>query len=131
MSVVLALDYGERRIGLAVTDPEQRTALAYGVVAAQPREESLAGIRRVIAAESVESIVVGLPLTLEGREGSQAEKARAFGKALAETTRLPVEFFDERFTSGTAFEAAKEKGTAEDAEAARLILEGWLAKRVV
>lgn len=131
MGTILALDYGDRRIGLAVTDVEQNTALARGVLTAQPAGEALKGIQGVIAAEGVERIVVGLPLTLEGREGEQAAKVRAFAGTLAEATSVPLEFFDERFTSGAAEEAAKEKGTAIDSEAARLILAGWLKKRGV
>lgn len=126
---MLALDYGDQRIGLALTDREQQHALAHGTVAAEPEHEALRAIMGIIASESVGRLVVGLPLTLRGAEGFQAEKARAFGTALARETGLPVDFVDERFTSGAAAEAAAEKGSETDAEAARLILEAWLMKR--
>ena len=126
---MLALDHGDQRIGLALTDREQRHALAHGTVAAQPEHEALRAIVNIISSEGVTHIVVGLPLTLEGAEGFQAEKARTFGTALARETGLPVSFVDERFTSGAATKAAKEKGGEPDAEAARLILEAWLMRR--
>lgn len=129
MSVILALDYGDQRIGLAVTDPAGERALAHSTVPAQPLDTALETFQRIIAAENIKRIVVGLPLTLEGNEGEQAQKTRVFATALAEHTGLPQEFVDERFTSGAAEHAAKAKGTSPDAEAARLILEGWLARR--
>lgn len=128
MGVVLALDDGEQRIGLAVTDQGQRHALAHSAVHAKPEAAALSAILRVISTERVERIVVGLPLTLAGTEGAAARKARAFGGVLARATSLPVEFVDERFTSGAAERAAAEKGTEPDAEAARLILEAWLQR---
>ncbi len=129
MPVVLALDYGAQRIGLALSDPEQERALAHGVIAAQPRDGALEELRRLSAVESVERIVIGLPLTLAGGEGPQAAETRAFAERVREATGIPVEFVDERFTSGDAAKAAAEKGTAPDAEAARLILDAWLQKR--
>lgn len=127
--VVLALDYGDQRIGLAVTDPDGEHALAHSTVPAQPVGAALGAIQQIILTENVERIVVGLPLTLEGNEGEQARKTRVFATALAERTGLPQEFMDERFTSVDAEKAAAAKGTSPDAEAARLILEGWLARR--
>ncbi|TSC63630.1 MAG: putative Holliday junction resolvase [Parcubacteria group bacterium Gr01-1014_106] len=127
--VVLGIDYGDQRIGLAVTDPAGEIALTYSMIPAQPLDAALSAIQRVIAAEHVERVVLGLPLTLEGQEGEQARKTRAFAAALAERTGLPQEYMDERFTSGAAAEAAHAKGTSTDAEAARLILEGWLVRR--
>lgn len=126
---VLALDYGDQRIGLAVTDAAQEHALAHSTVPAQPLETALNALQRIIATENVERVVLGLPLTLEGHEGEQVQKTRSFAAALAERIGLPQEFVDERFTSSAAEEAAAAKGTSPDAEAARLILEGWLGRR--
>lgn len=126
---VLAVDHGERHIGLAVTDPEGRHALAHGTTDARPGAGTLTAIRRIIAEEHVERIVVGLPLNLAGEEGSQARAARAFGNRLGEATGLPVEYVDERFTSREAERSAAVKGTEADAEAARLILESWLERQ--
>ncbi|TSC73003.1 MAG: methionyl aminopeptidase [Parcubacteria group bacterium Gr01-1014_38] len=129
MGVVLGLDYGDQRIGLAVTDPEGERALAHSTIPAQPFDAAVSALQRVIAAENVARIVIGLPLTLEGREGEQAQKTKEFAATLAERTGLPQEFADERFTSAAAEETAAAKGISPDAEAARLILEGWLVRR--
>lgn len=129
MAVILGLDYGAQRIGVALSDAEQQHALAHGVVAAEPRTSTLEDLQRLCAAEGVERIVIGLPLTLEGAEGPQAVETRAFAEAVREATGLPVEFIDERFTSSDAAKAAAEKGTSPDAEAARLILDAWLQKQ--
>ena len=126
---VLAIDYGDQRIGLAVTDPAQEHALAHSAIPAQPGDAAVSAIQRVIASENIERIVIGLPLTLEGREGEQVQKTKEFAAALAERTGLPQEFADERFTSAAAEETAAAKGISPDAEAARLILEGWLVRR--
>lgn len=124
---VLALDYGDQRIGLAVTDPERRYALSRGVIPAQPQADAVEALTRLIAEERVVELVLGLPRTLEGTEGEQARKTRAFAQAVESAVRLPVTFVDERFTTALAERLAREKGTAPDAEAARLILEAWLA----
>lgn len=129
MSVVLALDYGDQRIGVAVTDAEQQHALARGVVAAQPLSSALDALQDITDIERVERILVGLPRTLEGGEGLQARVVREFGDVLAAATSLPIEYIDERLTSRDAARIASEKGTAPDAEAARLILETWLERK--
>lgn len=129
--VVLALDYGDQRVGVAVSDSERRFALARGVVSAHPLERCVQELKSISAAEQVAHIIVGLPRTLAGTEGAQAEKTRTFAAALKEATRLPVTFVDERFTTAEAERAARAKGSAPDAEAARLILEAWLAHQGV
>lgn len=129
MGVVLALDVGEERIGVALTDEEERYALSRGVVPARPVPEALARLVQIIAEEKVTLVVVGLPLTLEGQEGSQAAKTRAFAELLAAATSVSQTFVDERYTSGPAASAAGAKGTSPDAEAARLILLRWLERK--
>lgn len=130
MGAVLGIDYGDVRIGLAVTDPERKHALARDVVPARPLSDALRAILEVIARESVDQLVLGLPLRLDGEEGEQAQKTRDFAVALENATHLPLEFIDERFTSSGAHAAARMKGThAADAEAARLILETWLDRQ--
>lgn len=130
MSAVLALDYGDARIGLAITDPDCRYALAHSIVPAKPEGEALRSLLRVISEEGVSRVILGLPLTLDGREGEQARKVRAFSGALSGVCNLPLEFIDERFTSKEGERAAREKGHATpDAEAARLILQTWLDRQ--
>lgn len=129
MAAVLAIDYGDARIGLAVTDPDRQHALAHGTVEMGPLPEVLRIIRAVIEREHVDVIVVGLPLRLDGTEGAQAVKTRAFAEQLRHAVGMPLEFVDERFTSRAGEEVARLKGSPHaDAEAARLILDMWLGR---
>jgi putative Holliday junction resolvase len=130
MGTVLGIDYGDARIGLAVTDKDRKHALAHGTVLAQPPVGALTILLTVIEREAVDTLVVGLPLTLDGTEGKQAVKTRVFAASLRAAATLPLEFIDERFTTSGGRDVARLKGTASaDAEAARLILQTWLDRR--
>jgi putative Holliday junction resolvase len=124
---VLALDYGPARTGVAVSDPTGTLARPLEVVA---RAGSPAGLRRIVelaAAHEVERIVVGLPLTPSGRHGSQAEETDAFVVELRAATDLPVDTYDERFTTRLAARRAGAGGDApEDAVAAAYLLTDYL-----
>lgn len=129
MGTVLAIDYGSVRVGLAITDTDQKFALALKTVPAEPRNECFEAIRRVVNDERVERILLGLPLTLDGGEGPQVAVVRAFGNELTNNLGLPLEFVDERFSTKSSAMAARMKGMkSPDAEAARLLLETWLEK---
>jgi putative Holliday junction resolvase len=130
---VLAIDLGQRRIGLAVSDPGGELALPVGTLLRRDARTDLAELRRTIAERAVERVVVGLPLHMDGRVGPEAEAARRFAEALARDTGLPVETFDERWTTREAERALREGGRsgrrsreAVDAVAATLLLRAWL-----
>ena len=121
----LALDVGDRRIGLAVGDDTHglsrplRTLLRRSVV------KDLAELERIARDEQIDALVIGLPLTLRGEEGHQAERVRRFAAA-AEKLGLPVRLYDERHTSSEA----EIRGTSDiDAGAATILLEDFLAQR--
>jgi putative pre-16S rRNA nuclease len=121
---VLALDFGAARTGVAVSDPTGTLARPVGVV---ERAASTAGIERVAALvreEGAECVVVGLPLTLRGERGEQARETERFVEALRAVLNVPVETFDERFT--TALAAAGGGGAPEDARAAAHLLSSYL-----
>src|ERR687897_1126053 len=122
---VLALDYGAARTGVAISDATGTLARPLTVV---ERAASEAGLRRVaelVAAEGADRVVVGLPLTLRGEQGAQADETAAFVEALQAVLSVPVETFDERFT--TAIAAAGPPSRApEDARAAAHLLESYL-----
>lgn len=131
MGTVLAIDYGSVRVGLAITDTDQKFALALKTIPAEPRNECFEAIRRVVNNEHVERILLGLPLSLDGQEGPQASIVRAFGNELTNNLGVPLEFVDERFSTKLSAETAKLKGMkSPDAEAARLLLETWLEKNL-
>ena len=123
---MIALDYGSARTGVAVSDATGTLARPVGVV---ERAASPAGLRRLVelvAAEGAERVVVGLPLTLRGAAGAQARETAAFVASLEALLEVPVESFDERFTT-TLAAAGPSSQAPEDARAAAHLLESWLA----
>jgi putative pre-16S rRNA nuclease len=137
---VLAIDYGSRRIGLAVSDAEGTFAFPAGFLERRGEPQDLAALRDLAAERGVVEIVVGLPIHLDGREGPEARAARAFAAALARATGLEVRMFDERWTSREAERALAQAGGSArrrrraatqgrvDATAAALLLRTWLAR---
>jgi len=99
---VAGIDYGTVRIGIAISDPRRTIASPYENYTRRFPEEDARRFRRLVAEEGVSLFVVGLPVHLDGRESEQSTEARRFGRWLAEVTGVPVEFFDERFTSSEA-----------------------------
>jgi putative pre-16S rRNA nuclease len=121
---VLALDYGAARTGVAVSDPTGTIARPLGVVERAAGEAGLRRIAAIVESESVECVVVGLPLTLRGEHGSQAAETQRFVESLRRSVRVPVETFDERFTTRLA--QANGGAAAEDAAAAGHLLTSYL-----
>lgn len=122
----MALDYGAARTGVAVSDATGTLARPVGVV---ERAASAAGLRQLVelvAAEGAERVVVGLPLTLRGEAGAQVEETSAFVASLEALLDVPVESFDERFTTALAVSGPSARAP-EDARAAAHLLESWLA----
>ena len=121
---VLALDYGSARTGVAVSDPTGTVARPVGVVQSAGEESGLAELARLAREEEVERVVVGLPLTLRGTRGEQAAETERFVDVLRGVLDVPVELFDERFTTDLAQQTA---GAApEDAVAAAHLLSTYL-----
>jgi putative Holliday junction resolvase len=123
---VMALDYGAARTGVAVSDPTGELARPLGVVERAGTEPGLARLRELVDAEEAELVVVGLPLTLRGDRGEQALATEEFADALREVLDVPVELFDERFTTDLAEAAGG--AAAEDARAAAHLLDGYLER---
>jgi putative holliday junction resolvase len=123
---VMALDYGAARTGVAISDATGTLARPVTVV---ERAATAAGLRRLaelVTAEEAERIVVGLPLTLRGAAGAQAAETERFVNALRAAVSVPVEQFDERFTTALAARCASAQAP-EDARAAAHLLESYLA----
>ena len=133
---VAAIDFGRKRIGLAITDTDGRGAYPVGIVERRSLKEDLDAIRSQLAERRVSRIVVGLPLNMDGAEGPSARAARAFAEHLGTATGVAIEMFDERLTSVEAEERLRSasisrsgKKAVRDAVAATVILEGWLESR--
>ena len=114
----LALDFGSARTGVAVSDPSGTLARPVTIVQKAATDDGFAKLLDVIAAEAPERIVVGLPLTLKGEHGEQARETEAFVERLRAATEVPIETYDERFTSVLA--------DGDDARAAAHLLSTYL-----
>jgi putative Holliday junction resolvase len=124
---VLALDYGSARCGCAVSDPTGVLATPLEPVLCAGSRRGLARLRALVAELGAERVLVGLPLSLSGRDSAQTDEARAFAATLRRSLPVPVELYDERFTTKLAEHAAGR--ASEDSRAAAHLLEGWLARR--
>ena len=96
---ILGLDLGERRIGVAISDPERRLAVPLRILERQGDAADAQAIIDLARAEGVATLVVGHPITLAGAAGAQAKRVEAFADRLAKASGLPLELWDERFTS--------------------------------
>ena len=130
---IAAIDLGRRRIGVAVTDAAAMGAHPVGIVERRALKHDLDAIAAMLRDRHVSTIVVGLPLNMDGSEGPAANSARKFAERLREVLVVEVEMFDERLTSFEARERLAampaRKGarkTGLDALAAVVILEGWM-----
>ncbi len=123
---VLALDFGAARTGVAISDATGTIARPLCVVERAATADGLARIGALVLEEEAERVVVGLPITLRGEHGGQAEETEAFVRALRGSLQVPVETYDERFTTALA---ARDGGDApEDARAAAHLLESYLER---
>ncbi len=121
----LALDVGDRRIGLAVGDEEGGIARPLRTLARRGLDADVGAIGDVVRREEVTALLIGLPLTLRGEEGHQAARVRRFADACARLG-LPIELCDERFTTT---EGALRGATDPDAGAATVLLEDFFRSR--
>lgn len=132
----LGLDIGDKRIGVAISDPEGKLASPLTIINCQGDIADVAAITDIISQQQVKQVIVGLPRSMDGSLGKQAEKVKAFAQKLCSQAKVPIEFRDERLTTVSAkrlmqaISIKKPKGKAKhDAIAATLILQGYLDER--
>jgi putative Holliday junction resolvase len=128
---VLALDYGSARCGCALSDATGTLATPIEPVLRPATKAGMRTLRELVAEREVERVVVGLPLSLSGRDSDQTREARAFADRLrAALDDVPVDLFDERFTTAIAARGAEgvHGTTSEDSRAAAVLLDDWLAR---
>ena len=133
---ILAIDYGSRRMGLAVSDPLGITAQGLETLERRNKRSDFARLERVLREQQVSEIVLGNPLHMSGEEGRQSQKVAEFAEELRRRFAVPVHLWDERLTSAEAnrllrdMELSLEKRTlAVDRMAATLILQSFLQAR--
>ena len=122
---VIAVDYGSARTGVAVSDPTGTIARPLDVVERAASDAGLERLAQLIREHGAQRVVVGLPLTLRGEHGAQARETDAFVQALRAAVDVPVESFDERFTTGLAARTGS-NDAPEDARAAAHLLSSYL-----
>ena len=133
MTRFLGLDIGERRVGIAISDETATLARPLFALTRASKKEDFAKIRALCSEYQIGKIVAGLPMTLRGEEGPQARRARRYADELGTAINLPIDFWDERFSSVDAEERlalspgrkARSKGDI-DAAAAAIILQEYL-----
>jgi len=129
----LGLDIGDKWIGVALSDPDGILASPFTIINRRDESLDIEAIIDIIRRQQVGRVIVGLPRSLDGSLGKQAEKVKAFTQRLCEQTQVPVEYRDERLTTVMAErlrQAASSKKTRrrarDDAQAAAIILQGYL-----
>lgn len=128
---VLALDYGSARCGCALSDPTGTLATPIAPVLRPDTRKGFARVVGTVREHGVKRVVVGLPLGLSGRDTTQTTEARAFAARLAEAIpRVPVEMYDERFTTTIAAQAGGGAAkSSEDSRAAAVLLQDWMTRQ--
>ena len=133
---ILALDIGQTRIGVAVSDPAERVASPVCVLPAAEVEANAKSWRRVLEDWEPELLLSGLPYTMAGEEGPQAARIREVAGRIAQAADLPLEFTDERLSSAEAKRSLRESGLTEremrgkvDMIASSVFLQAWLDAR--
>jgi putative Holliday junction resolvase len=130
---IAGIDYGSVRIGIALADTEIRIATPYDTMIRRTPVLDAAYFQRLVADGKIDRFVVGLPVHLDGQESAKSRDARLFGTWLGEVTSVPVEFFDERFTTteaeqvlGSAHLTKKQRQARRDQIAAQIMLTAYL-----
>ena len=134
---VLGIDFGSRRLGLAISDEEERIALPIEPLESHGLKKDLAALTELVETRGVDRVVVGLPISMDGSRGAQAEAVDRFATRLRDALGVPVDLFDERFTSAEADRALeatgrrgrKNKKAFIDSVAAAVLLRTYLEQR--
>ena len=134
---ILALDYGTRRVGVAISDELEMIATPLGYLDAQPREKLLDQIAQLVAERGVGLVVVGMPRNMDGSYGPAAEQVREFVEMLEKRLSVPVKTWDERLTTAQAEKlllqadvSRKKRKKKVDQIAAAILLQSYLDSRV-
>jgi putative Holliday junction resolvase len=124
---VLALDYGSARCGCALSDPTGTLATPIDTIERPATRKGFARVVELVRDRGAQRVVVGLPLGLSGHDTEQTREARAWAQRLADAVAVPVELYDERFTTAIAARTPGDRAS-EDSRAAAVLLEDWLAR---
>jgi putative Holliday junction resolvase len=128
---IVGIDFGERRIGVAAAD--DRTRIAIPVTTIEIRDDPVGALAKIVEDQLAEELVIGLPVSLSGTEGPQAQRVREVADALAQRIDIPIHFHDERLTSVEAARGPdiprgrkKKPSLSRDAAAAAILLQAYI-----
>ena len=124
---VLALDYGSARCGCALSDPTGTLATPIDPIERPATRKGFARVVDLVRDRGAERVIVGLPLGLSGADTDQTRETRAWADRLAAAIGVPVEMYDERFTTAIAARSASDR-TSADSRAAAVLLDDWLVR---
>lgn len=131
---LMAIDYGDRRIGIAVSDMLLITAQPVGFITVSGKKDAIAKLKEIYSQYDISKIIFGLPKNMDGTEGERAQIVRDFAKRLGEEVNCEVDFFDERLTTVRAEQTlnalnvkGRKKEGKKDSLSAVLILQGYMA----
>ncbi|MBQ4354612.1 MAG: Holliday junction resolvase RuvX [Clostridia bacterium] len=134
--IIVGLDFGDARTGVAVCDKYEMMATDAGCIAADSYKKALIAVGERVKELKAELIVVGNPINMDGTQGYRSEKCKAFARELSELTGIPAEMYDERLTTVSAHKIlsdnnvrGKKRKATVDTLSARLILEDYLTVR--
>ena len=137
MTRILGLDYGKKRIGMAISDESEIIAMPLGVIQVKSRQQVISDLQQVCADKNVEKIVVGMPLNMNGTKGESAERVMLFVKQIGEQISLPFELWDERLSSKAAERVLIESDVSRsrrkeviDKLAAQIVLQSYLDAKI-
>ncbi len=121
---LLAIDYGQKRIGLAFRPTDVAVVLPCGLIRYESEQEAITEIQKKVQTYNIEKIIIGLPITPEGSEGAQTTNVRSFATELGRAVSVPIIFFDERYST---HEAGRMEGNVSlDERAAMILLRAYL-----
>ena len=133
---ILGIDYGDRHIGFAETDPLEIISSPLTAVQVKSMKQAIEETQKIVSRDNIGYIVIGLPLMTDGSEGERASKTRAFGRVVSRVTELDVEYIDERYTTCEAEEfllmgniKKKDMKKYTDKLSAQIILQSWLDRK--
>lgn len=124
---IIAIDFGTKRLGLAWSDTALGVVLPYGVVEGDTSAKKVSALAKLLKKEKIDKIVMGFPLSAAGEENKNTERVQSFVFALQKEITIPVDYFDERFSSYGADSMGG--GASRDERSAMFILEGYLNRK--
>ena len=134
MKRLMAIDYGDRRIGIAVSDMLLITAQPVGFITVNGKKDAIIKLKEIYSQYDISKIIFGLPKNMDGTEGERAQIVRDFAKRLSEELNCEIDFFDERLTTVRAEQTlnalnvkGRKKEGKKDSLSAVLILQGYMA----